>query len=95
MHIVISDYRPKADCQLSGKKDCECFVIQSPAIGEGAAVVSPAELLKLVRLYHRMETDGTTTTACDSRSSHWGASKTHSVGSSVSVSDSLSSSQNQ
>jgi hypothetical protein len=94
MHIVISGYRPKADCQLSGKKDCECFVIQSPAIGEGAAVVSPAELLKLVRLYHRMETDGTTT-ASDSRSSHRGDTQTHSVGSSVSISDSLSSSQNQ
>ena len=94
MHIAIFDYRPKADCQLSGKKDCECFVIQSPAIGDGSAVVSPAELLKLVRLYHRMENDGTAT-ACHSRPGRRSVADTEMAGSSVSASDSLSPSSNQ
>jgi hypothetical protein len=56
MQIVIHDYQPKAECQLSGKKDCECVAIQSPPLGGGAAMVSFQELTKLVRLYHRMET---------------------------------------
>jgi hypothetical protein len=48
LDIRIAGFRRKADCQLTGRTQCDCFVVALPGVN-GPAVVSPAALATWVK----------------------------------------------
>ena len=48
LDIRITGFRRKADCQLTGRTQCDCFVVTLPGVN-GAAIVSPVALATWVK----------------------------------------------
>ena len=48
MEIRITGFRPKSDCQFTGRSQCDCFVVTLPGV-QGAALVSPGALATWVK----------------------------------------------
>lgn len=48
LDIRISGFRRKADCQLTGRTQCDCFVVSLPG-ANGSAIVSPVALATWVK----------------------------------------------
>ena len=48
LDVRITGFRRKADCQLTGRTPCDCFVVTLPGVN-GAAIVSPAALATWIK----------------------------------------------
>lgn len=48
LDIRITGFRRKGDCQLTGRAQCDCFVVTLPGVN-GSAVVSPTALATWVK----------------------------------------------
>jgi hypothetical protein len=48
LDIRVSGFRRNADCQLTGRTQCDCFVVTLPGVN-GTAIVSPVALATWVK----------------------------------------------